>query len=94
MVPSSTVGRMEPDQLLDRLAHGALHNVRFRDAQTLVISLGFRLVRVKGSHHVFVHPKVPELLNLQDVRGEAKPYQLRQLLRLVRGYALELQDGT
>jgi hypothetical protein len=38
------------------------------------------------------HPKVPELLNLQKVRGQAKPYQLKQLLHLVERYSLTLGE--
>ena len=34
---------------------------------------------------------MPALLNVQEVRGEAKPYQIRQFLRLVERYALELE---
>jgi predicted RNA binding protein YcfA (HicA-like mRNA interferase family) len=56
----------------------------------LVESLGFRLVRVNGSHHIFTHPGIPELVNLQDVDGKAKPYQVRQVLRLVDRYNLTL----
>jgi hypothetical protein len=33
------------------------------------------------------------LLNLQEVRGKAKPYQIRQFLRLVEKYNLELGEG-
>jgi len=39
--------------------------------------------RVKGSYHIFAHPQVRELVNLQEVKGEAKPYQIRQFLELV-----------
>ena len=85
---------MDRQKLLDRLVRGSLHNVRFADAQDLVQALGFRLLRTKGSHHVFAHPGFPELLNLQNVNGEAKPYQLRQLVRLIRGYPLKLENGT
>jgi predicted RNA binding protein YcfA (HicA-like mRNA interferase family) len=49
----------------------------------LAESYGFRLSRVRGSHHIFVHPNVPEQLNLQNVKGKAKLYQTRQLLKLV-----------
>jgi len=38
------------------------------------------------------HLAVRELLNLQDVRGEAKPYQVRQLLRLIERYNLHLEE--
>ncbi len=54
--------------------------------------LGFELRRVSGSHHVFAHPDIAELLNLQSVRGQAKPYQLRQLIRLVERYDLRLRN--
>ena len=52
----------------------------------------FELSRTSGSHHIFSHPEVPELLNLQEVRGQAKPYQIRQFLRLVERYALTMED--
>jgi len=46
------------------------------------------LVRILGSHHIFAHPDVPNLVNLQDVAGTAKPYQVRQVLRLLERYDL------
>lgn len=68
-------------------------NIRFSEAVALVEGFGFRLSRVKGSHHIFAHPHVQELVNLQEVRGKAKPYQLRQLLEIVERYNLELDEG-
>jgi predicted RNA binding protein YcfA (HicA-like mRNA interferase family) len=65
-------------------------NIRFRAMVSLLESLGFRLARVSGSHHIFVHPSVPELVNLQDVNGKCKPYQVRQVLALVERYNLTL----
>jgi predicted RNA binding protein YcfA (HicA-like mRNA interferase family) len=62
------------------------------DFTNLVEGLGFRLSHVSGSHHIFVHPDVPELMNLQDVGGEAKPYQIRQLMKLVERYNLKLEE--
>jgi len=58
----------------------------------MVEGFGFRLARVSGSHHIFVHPAIPELVNLQEVKGEAKPYQIRQFLRLIERYNLRLED--
>lgn len=78
--------------LLGRISDGAVRNVRFRDLIRLAEALEFRLVRTNGSHHVFAHPEIAELLNLQDVAGEAKPYQIRQLLVLVERYNLRLRD--
>jgi hypothetical protein len=59
---------------------------------TLAEAFGFREARVTGSHHIFVHSSVRELLNLQDVNGKAKPYQIRQFLQLVERYNLKLED--
>jgi len=41
---------------------------------------------------MFAHPGIPELVNLQEVNGKAKPYQVRQFLELVEEYDLELGD--
>ena len=74
---------MKPRALLARLARGELANVSFPDAERLAEALGFTLDRVAGSHHIYRHPDVTDRLNLQPSRsGDAKPYQLRQLLQL------------
>jgi predicted RNA binding protein YcfA (HicA-like mRNA interferase family) len=83
---------VDDGRLLRRLAHGDVQNIRFADLCRLVVALGFERRRVSGSHHTFAHPDVPELINLQDVRGQAKPYQIRQLMRLVERYDLHLED--
>ena len=83
---------MNRRKLLRRLSEGALANVRFADIMDLAEGFGFRLVRVSGSHHIFAHPDIPEIVNLQEVQGEAKPYQIRQFLRLVERYNLQLED--
>jgi predicted RNA binding protein YcfA (HicA-like mRNA interferase family) len=83
---------MNRKRLLRRLSQSALHNVRFVDLLDLVQGFGFRLFRISGSHHIFSHPDIPELVNLQEVNGEAKPYQIRQFLRLVERYNLQLED--
>lgn len=85
---------MNRRQLLRRLTQGALHNVAFGDMVNLVEGFGFRLERVSGSHHIFVHVDMPELVNLQSEDGKAKPYQIRQFIRLVERYNLKLEDGA
>ena len=55
-------------------------------------AFGFRLARVSGSHHIYIHPSVPELVNLQNVNGKAKPYQVKQFLQIVEQYDLRLED--
>ncbi len=56
-------------------------------------AFGFQLSRIKESHHIFVHPRFRELVNLQEVDGKAKPYQVRQLLEIVERYNLGLKGG-
>ena len=63
---------------------------RFAEARAFAEAFGFRLSRVNGSHHIFVHSDIPQLLNLQEVHGQAKPYQIRQLLQLIERHNLEL----
>lgn len=82
---------MDPVKLLARLTRGAQANVRFAEMQGLVEAFGFRLVRVSGSHHLYSHPDVDKLVNLQEVGGQAKPYQVRQFLRLVERYGVRLE---
>ena len=67
-------------------------NLSFQEMTALIEAFGFRLARVSGSHHIFVHPQVTELVNLQNVKGQAKPYQVRQFLKLIERYDLELGD--
>ena len=85
---------MRPRRLLDRLTRGSLRNVAFGDLVALVEAFGFRRIRMSGSHQIFANPDIPELLNLQDVGGQAKPYQIRQFLRLVERYNLKLEADT
>ena len=85
---------MRRKTLLRRLTAGALHNVRFADLTDLVLAFGFSPIRSSGSHHIFSHPDITELINLQDVNGQAKPYQIRQFLRLVERYNLKMENDS
>jgi len=67
-------------------------NIRFSDMKELVEGFGFRLSRTDGSHHIFVHPDIPELVNLQEVKGQTKPYQMRQFLKLIERHSLKLEE--
>jgi predicted RNA binding protein YcfA (HicA-like mRNA interferase family) len=85
---------MNPKRPLARIAAGHLRNVRFREMEALVLAFGFRLARIEGSHHIYLHDSVNEQLNLQEVSGEAKPYQIRQFLRLVERYDLRMKGDS
>ena len=68
------------------------NNLRFAEARALAEGYGFKLSRVKGSHHIFVHPEIQELVNLQEVSGQAKAYQVKQLLQLIERYNIIAED--
>jgi predicted RNA binding protein YcfA (HicA-like mRNA interferase family) len=89
---------MRPQRLLKRIASNAFTNVSFGDLVRLLGALGFHRIRTSGSHHIYAHSEIPRLVNLQDARGQAKPYQVRQVGRLVERYNLRLkrdrEDGS
>jgi len=78
-------------KILKKILAGS-RNIPFDDFLLVVDGFGFHLSRVNGSHHIFVHPKVRELVNLQNVNGQVKPYQVRQFMELVERYNLALEN--
>ena len=82
---------MNKRKLLKKLLSGS-RNIRFSDAVAAAKMFGFSLLRINGSHHIFAHPEVSELVNLQDVNGKAKPYQVKQLLQLIERYDLTMES--
>ena len=66
-------------------------NIRFADMIKLVTAYGFELTRINGSHHIFVHPELKKIINLQEVDGKVKPYQLNQFLTLIEKYNLQME---
>jgi predicted RNA binding protein YcfA (HicA-like mRNA interferase family) len=82
---------MKKRKLLKKLLAGS-KNIRFAEASALAESFGFKLDRVSGSHHIYIHPHIPDLINLQNIEGKAKPYQIKQLLKIIEQYDLHLED--
>jgi len=78
-------------KLLDKLLSGS-YDIRFEDFQALLDGFGFSLDRVRGSHHIYSHSLISEQLSAQPRHdGKAKPYQLRQFIKLIEEYDLELK---
>ncbi len=71
---------MNRERLFQRLAQGALQNVAFRDMAKLVEGFGFRLVRVTGSHHIFAHSMLPELVIQRDIGAPPGLFFFRGML--------------
>ena len=68
-------------------------NLRFNDLVRIAEAFGFRFDRQSGSHRMYKHPRIRELLNLQEAGGKAKPYQVSQLLNLIDEYELLDDDN-
>jgi predicted RNA binding protein YcfA (HicA-like mRNA interferase family) len=83
---------MKPTKLLHK-ALNSPRNLRFAELQQLAMAFGFVLDRISGSHYIFTHDQIPELVNLQNYKGKAKPYQIKQFIDLVERYNLQLGDG-
>ncbi len=81
---------MKKRKLLQRLLSGS-KNIGFSEALACAEAFGFRVKRIRGSHHILVHPDVPELVNLQNAKGKAKPYQVKQLLNTIERYNLQME---
>ena len=82
---------MKPKDLLDRAARGDVRNVKFTDLQKLLDALGFQQSRIRGSHHFYIHPTIDEIVNIQPMGRQAKPYQVRQVADLTARYSLKVE---
>ena len=79
-------------KILARLLSGS-KNIAFLEFVSLLEGYGFELDRIRGSHQIYTHPDVSELIAIQPRHdGKAKPYQLRQFMKLVEAYNLELNE--
>jgi predicted RNA binding protein YcfA (HicA-like mRNA interferase family) len=85
---------VKKQKLLRKILTGT-KNVRFDEFTALIEAFGFRLVRITGSHHIFSRHNVPQTISVQEGKnGQAKPYQMRQFVKLVEKYDLTLENGS
>ncbi len=79
------------DPVLRRVLLGLSdRNIRFSDLRGLLLRLGFA-ERIRGSHHIFVRDGVAEILNLQPQVALAKPFQVKQVRRVILQYRLAVE---
>ena len=67
-------------------------NVKYNDFVLILEAFGFYKTRTEGSHNIFKNTCVNEIINIQNVNGEAKPYQIKQFFSLIEKYNLKLED--
>jgi len=72
-----------PERTLAKLLRGTSDaNITFDDLRRLLLRLGFD-ERTRGSHHVYRRTGVAQRINLQRDGKDAKPYQVRQVRRMI-----------
>ena len=75
-------------KLYDRIVGGHSDaNIPFMQARNMLMYFGFS-ERVSGSHHIFFREGIQELINLQEVGGKCKSYQVKQMRAVLRKYNL------
>lgn len=82
---------MRPARLL-QLARINPAGLRFSDLCRLAEAFGFLFQRQRGSHRIYAHDGLRQIMNFQNDRGSAKAYQVRQLLDCVDRNGLTLGE--
>jgi hypothetical protein len=77
---------------LAQLARSNPAGLRFPELCRLAEAFGFIFQRQKGSHRVYAHDGVAQIMNFQNDGGRAKAYQVRQLLDCVDRHRLTLGE--
>jgi hypothetical protein len=79
---------MSAEKTLEKILGGDSDaNIRFEELCHLLQAKGFRM-RISGSHHIFTMTGVMERANLQREGAKAKPYQVRQVRKILANYKL------
>ncbi|MEZ5735069.1 MAG: type II toxin-antitoxin system HicA family toxin [Novosphingobium sp.] len=79
------------EKLYARLIANPQQRLAFRDLEKLLRAFGFEHVRTKGSHAIWVHPKVPRPFPVQPEGKDAKRYQIREFLELIEEHGLYIE---
>lgn len=82
---------VKKQKLLKRILNNP-KDIGFDDMVKIVESFGFELGRISGSHHIFSHPELSEIINLQNVGEKAKCYQVKQFIAVIERYNLQMRD--
>ena len=79
---------MSVNKTLEKLLRGASDsNIRFDEICHVLQAKGFRMP-VSGSHHIFTKSGEMERINLQREGSKAKPYQVRQVRKILAQFKL------
>ena len=79
------------EKLLVKILRGTFDaNIPFSGICQLLRKVGFD-ERTRGDHHIFTKDGVEEILNLQPKGSKAKPYQVKQVRKIILKYKLKLE---
>ena len=67
-------------------------NVKYNDFAVILEAFKFYRTKGEGSHGIYKNDAVKEIINIQNVNGEAKPYQIRQFFSLIEKYNLRMEE--
>ncbi|MEQ8188758.1 MAG: type II toxin-antitoxin system HicA family toxin [Candidatus Eremiobacterota bacterium] len=63
-------------------------NIRFSEVCSIAELFGFINKNTEGSHRVYTQEGIFEILNFQNMKGKAKPYQVKQFIKIIEKYDL------
>jgi len=75
------------EKLLRKFGSGT--SLSFAELQAVLAIFGFRLDRVSGSHHIYVHARVSRPISIQPDGKDTKRYQVRQVRDMIAEFELE-----
>lgn len=61
--------------------------ILFMDLRAVLDRLGFQC-RIKGDHFIYTKDGVEEIINIQPVGNQAKPYQVKQVRNVILKHQL------
>ena len=66
--------------------------ILFTDFTTILEAFGFYLDRINGSHYIYIHKSIKQLISVQSDGKEAKPYQIKQFIAIVERFNLKMEE--
>lgn len=55
--------------------------MRFREVEKIILADGWKLKKVKGSHHSYEHPTKPGKVTIPKHPGDIKPETLKSIFK-------------
>jgi hypothetical protein len=67
--------------------------IRFARMCRIAEAFGFQTRKGSGSHRIYYREDFREILNFQNDDGWAKPYQVRQFIKIIEKYDLQEDEA-